>query len=504
MQRRKEKWENRSLDVVEVIRRSIISAICCLQLSQPVQAKAELNACLQTEPGFAWLYELRGFASYQVAALARLAAENLQTKGGTLRDEVELQLKAAERDFTKALELLKQRPNDELQYALLVNRGLLWIERREWNKAVADLEAAIRLNGAGWQALEVLAQVDDRQGKPDQAIEQFTRAITLRPDLAPLYRARAAVDLRRKEQTSSQRERALRDLAMAIRLEPPGSPFIPIDQTHRAQLLHREGREVEALTACEAALKVDPNFLDAHRLRIDVLRKLKRHREVIRSCDALLTRGKPSAELYELRALAKEDLTDYQGAIEDDTLAIAMRPGSAALLARRGGLFLITDAPRSALRDFEASINLDPSSPESADAYLGRGLARATLGQHREAVADASRAVRLGEPTQTRLYNAARIYAKAAIAATAEVKQTGQEAVGLVSRYQDQAIELLRQAVKRRPAAQRPTFVRDVVQTDPRWPHSAVASGLWSWPDPLPLRTGRDLNLETEQRRSGF
>jgi tetratricopeptide (TPR) repeat protein len=444
-----------------------LSAICDLQLSRPIQAKAELNACLQTEPSFAWLYELRGFASYQVAVLARLAAENLQTKGNTLRAEMQSQLKAAEADFATALELLKQKPNDELQYVLLVNRGLLWLERREWNKATADLEAAIRLNGAGWQALELLAQVYDRQDKPDQAIAQFARAIALNPNLAPLYRARADVDLRRKDQNSSQRERALRDLETAIRFEPPGSPFLSFDQTNRGTLLLREGRNSEALAACDRALEVDPNFLVAHRLRIDVLRKLKRHAEVIRSCDALVARGKPSADLYELRALAKQDLSDYQGAIEDDTLAIALRPGNAALLARRGGLFLVTDAPRSALRDFDESIRLDPSSPSSTDAYLGRGLARATLRLHRQAAADASRAVRVGELSDTRLYNAARIYARAAIAAAAEAKKTGQDAVGLVSRYQDQAVALVRQAVTRLPAANRPTFVRDVVQTDP-------------------------------------
>ena len=33
-----------------------------------------------------------------------------------------------------------------------------------------------------------------------------------------------------------------------------------------------------------------------------------------------------SAELYELRALAKQDLKDYDGAIEDNTLAHAMKP----------------------------------------------------------------------------------------------------------------------------------------------------------------------------------
>jgi eukaryotic-like serine/threonine-protein kinase len=444
-----------------------LSAICDLQLSRPSQAKAELHACLQTEPGFAWLYELRGFASEQVGALRNLEASKLPANGSRLRSEAHVQFKAAEADYGTALELLKKRPNDELQYALLVNRGLLWLERKEWDKAVTDLKSAMRLDGAQWQAHEMLAQVYDREGKPDLAIEQFTQAIALCPEMAALYRARAAVDLRRKKQNASQRERALIDLETAIRLERPGSPFLADDQTKRAQLLHSEGRHDEALSACAAALEVDPEFLDAHLLRIDVLRKLKRHSEVIRSCDVLVTRGKPSAELYELRALAKEELKDYEGAIEDDTLAHAMRPRSAAILARRGGLFLAKDAPRLALRDFEEAINLDPSSPSSADAYLGRGLARASLGLHREAAADASRAVRLGEPTDKRLYGAARIYAKAATAAAGEVKNSGRVALNLVSGYQDQALEQLQKAIAMLPSRERRKFVRDVVQNDP-------------------------------------
>ena len=89
-----------------------LSAVCRpLQLSQATRARAELNACLQSEPGFAWLYELRGFASYQVAAVDRLAADGLQSKGASLYARAQLQLKAAEADFNKALELLSERPN---------------------------------------------------------------------------------------------------------------------------------------------------------------------------------------------------------------------------------------------------------------------------------------------------------------------------------------------------------------------------------------------------------
>ena len=445
-----------------------LSAVCALQLSQATRARADLNACLQSEPGFAWLYELRGFASYQVAAVDRLAAEGLKAKGASLRARAQLQLKAAEADFSKALELLSERPNSELQYALLVNRGLLWLERREWSKAIVDLDRAIVLKPAQWQAHEMLAQVYDRQGKPDLAIEQFTQAIAVQPVMAALYRARAAVELGRREQTAGGRERALRDLEMAIRLEPPGSGFLSGDQTNRARLLHRELRENEALSAAEAALAADPEFLDAHRLRIDVLRKLNRHSEAIRSCDVLLARGKPSAELYELRALAKQDVKDYDGAIEDNTLAHAMKPRSAVILTRRGRLFLLSGVSKvCGFADFEEAINLDPSSPASALAYVGRGMARASLGLFREAVVDAARAVRLGKPSDETLYSAARIHGQAAAAAASEVKKTGQAAAALASRYQDQALELLRQTIVALPAAERKSFLRDVVQTDP-------------------------------------
>ena len=192
------------------------------------------------------------------------------------------------------------------------------------------------------------------------------------------------------------------------------------------------------LAACDAALKVDPGYLDAHQLRIEVLRKLKRHDEVIRSCDALLTRGRPSSELYEFRGLAKEKLRNYEGAIEDQTLAIALDPGAASLLAKRGALYLVSDAPRSALSDFERAIRIDSTN---ADAHLGRGLALAALGRHREAVNDAAKALGMAEPTATRLYNAARIHAQAAIVAASEARKTGWAAVSLVNHYQDQAME---------------------------------------------------------------
>ena len=441
-----------------------LSALCCLGLQRYSEARIRLNACLQREPDYPWLYVWRGFASSHVAAQAAGPVEKPPSDKNTLPKYVEIQFQAAESDYRRALELLEQKPDEDLRYVRLINRGLLGFQRGKWDQAEADWQEAIRLDERRYQAHGELASLYLRENKPDAAIEQLSRAVALQPDLAVLYRGRAEAELAHPAPTKDQRARALRDLEQAIRLENPGDPVLARDQTNRGRLLVRERRDEEALAAFEAALKVVSDYAEAHRMRLDLLGKLKRHSEVIQSCDALLAQAKPSAELYQLRGLAKERLKDYPGAIADFTQAIVLRPGSAPLLAHRGELYLVTDAPRPAVRDFEEAIRRDPSNP---DAYNGRGLARAILGDHQKAVADALIALRMAEPTPRWLYNAARIYAKAAIAATADVRKTGRDAVFVVAHYQDQAVALVRESYNRLPAAQRTSFWRDVIQTDP-------------------------------------
>jgi tetratricopeptide (TPR) repeat protein len=441
-----------------------LAAICRLQLREPVAAKTELTACVQIHRDFAWLHVLRGFASYQVAVLARQAANSLPSGGTMLRDEAQAQLKASETDYKRAVDLLNEKPNEHVRYALLVDRGLLWLERHDWDKAAADFQSAIRVDERQYLAYANLAEAREGQNRPAEAIAEFTRAIALEPGLPELFRGRAAIELKRKASNAAQRARALHDLDQAIGLENPANRVLAADQTDRARLLAREDRDEQALAACDAALLVDRDFAPAHEMRLKLLRKLKRYDELIASCDILLARGRPSADFYELRGLAREKQGTHTAAIEDFTQALALKPASAPLLIQRGELYLITDAPRSAQRDFDEAIRLDSSS---ADAYAGRGLAVVALGHYSDAVADAATALRLAEPTTRRLYNAARIHAKAAIAATNDVRRKGQDALALVNRYQDQAVALVGQALKRQPASQRAAFLRDVVPSDP-------------------------------------
>ena len=441
-----------------------LAAICAIQTNQHGTATNGLNLCLQREPGFVWLYLLRGFAAGQSAVQARMAGKALQIQDGSFEAGAAEQFEAAEADYRKALELLERKPNDELRYVLLVNRALMRSQRGRLDEAVADFAEAIRLDGRHYNAWAGLAQVLQRQKRWDEAVEQFTQAIARKPGWPPLYRGRAAVQRTRDDPSPAQRAAALHDLEDAIRFEEPGNSVLASDQTDRGELLRESRRLEEALAACDAALQVRPDYDRAHRLRVLVLLDLKRDDEVLRSCDAALAQGKPWADIHEIRGVARAGRGDFDGAIDDYSQTLVLRPGQSRMLSLRGMAYLASDAPRLALGDFDDALRLDD---ESAEAHGGRGLALARLGDHRAAVAAAEESLRHDPASPRRASNAARIYAQAALAAAEEVSQKGQLSVTLVDRYQDRAIALVKLALEQLPVDRRAAFGQSQISTDP-------------------------------------
>src|SRR5439155_11854654 len=142
--------------------------------------------------------------------------------------------------------------------------------------------------------------------------------------------------------------------------------------------------------------------------------------------------------------------------------ALALAP-DAATYAYRGWGHLALDDPREALPDLEEAIRLDE---KNGDAHNGRGYARVRLGQYREAVADAELALRLGPRDPRLLWNAARIHAQAAGKLNADVAKRDRKAVDLRYKYEERAVQLLRQALDLTPASKRAAFWRDCIGAD--------------------------------------
>ena len=445
----------------DLFRAQLLMAICQLQVQRTDLAKANLTACLQREPRSILLYLLRGVAygeeGYRRQKLGREASPRLVA----LEAEAEAQFEEAEADYRTALAL---KPDPSAHYALLINRGGLKLRRHHLDEAVADFAQAIELNPGHVTAYVTLGQAYRRQGRADDAVEQFTKGIRLKPEMASLYRSRGLARLDRGRPSPGAREASLLDFSEAIRLERPGSPEAAADRTRRARLLLIDGRPADALADSEAALRAVPDDPEALLGRVKSLHDLKRFDEVVGACDDALGKGKPSAELFEFRGLARASRQEYSGAIQDYTQALTLDPSRPTALIQRGWAYLVSDAPKLALHDFDEAIRLAPEEP---DAYNGRGFARVLHGQYRAAVLDAEESLRHGPADPRTPYNAARVYVKAAAAATAEGPRRNLGQVEVANGYLDRAQALIRQALERLPADQRGPFWNDVIQADP-------------------------------------
>jgi eukaryotic-like serine/threonine-protein kinase len=434
-------------------------ALCYLQLERPVEARASLNACLRAQPEVPWLHLMRAVAS------GNIAAANLRAAGLDVANAKE-PFDDAEASYSRALELLDASPvpSADLRYIVLVNRGVMRFHRGNARASSADLSAAIKLAPDLSQAYAELGTVLARTGLSAMAAERFGEAIARNPQSATLYRARADIVLLQKDPNFEQIESALRDLSMALRFERSSSALRARDFANQAWLLERSGQLTAALAANDLALTAQPDYAAALHQKINVLIRLKRLDEAEHACGSALARGAHAAWLYKFRGLTRELKNDHAGAVADFTEAIRQSPDDQDLRTRRGWAYLASGAEKLALLDFDRAVQLDQSN---ADAYAGRGLARAALGMAREAADDAEQSLRKGGTEPRRLFGAARTYAMAAPALASEVGKNGRSSTALAERFEDRAVTLLNDSLSRQPSSAREAFIREMIAPDP-------------------------------------
>jgi tetratricopeptide (TPR) repeat protein len=407
-------------------------ALCWLKAHQPELAVARLTACLGWRPNLPWLHLLRGSAWAEMSQFAH-----------------------AEEDFAAALQVSLP---ESARYGLYINRGVSFIRQGRLVEAGEDLRRATALRPGQYQGYVNLAQAYLQDQKLDEAVGQLDQAVEHQPHLASLYRTRARVHLLRQEDSA-----ALADLDRAINLEAGrASPDLAEDHLERGRILHRRKEYDAALGAYDAAVAVQPHYPRAQRLRAEALLERSRLPEALEALDACLQHGAADADAFRARAAVRTRLGQYPGAQTDYTRALELEP-DAATFAARGWTFLVAEAPSLALPDFQAALRLDP---ELGEAYSGRGYARVLLGQYRPAVADAEEALRHGSISPRLLYNAARIYAQAALGLAGDVRRDNRTTAPLLSSWQERACGLLRQALDLQSPSEGARFWRAYLQND--------------------------------------
>jgi len=418
-------------------------ALCQLRDGKWVDARASLTVCLQ-QRDFVMARVLRGFA-----ASSQAAGKNNASLFADARADLD--------------QALRQDCTPLVQYVGRVNRGVLFIQQRQWQEAIEDLQEAIRLQPDSYVGYVNLAQAHQGLKQWDKALAVLNQAIGKAPGVGLVYETRARVRRERQDQAAARA-----DFEKAIALEPAGSasPRLAGMLVELGRLLERGGNPRAALERYDAALKAQPDYALAHRFRAEALLALGRRREAAVDLDRYLKlEREPSAQAYRARGLLHVREGQYPAAVVMFTLALQREPDDLATCCDRGWAYLLQDAARPALADFETVLHKQANNVE---ALLGRGNARVRLRQVAEAVLDAEAADKAGLLDERQLYNLTCIYALTV--AQLELDSRGKRdplTDRRIALYEEKALGCLNRTLDKVTPERRATFWRQQVEVDP-------------------------------------
>jgi|YNPBryunderm2012_1023409.scaffolds.fasta_scaffold07549_2 tetratricopeptide (TPR) repeat protein len=255
-------------------------------------------------------------------------------------------------------------------------------------------------------------------GDHREAVECFTRAIRLRPDVAAAYRYRALAYLE-----LGQRTDALNDLDQAVRRNPDD----PVVLADRARLLFRQKAYQAAIADCNRVLALDAGLAPIYGLRgecfaahgdteraladfaqaiamdpehaadyllarANLYLEYDQYEQCIADCTAVLERDPENALAYQTRGLAYRELQQRDAAETDFSAAIRYNPNLAVAWLARATVRLAARQYAEAAADCDAALN---RAPQLVKAFEVRGTCRLHLRDYDGALRDYSEAIRL-------------------------------------------------------------------------------------------------------------
>ncbi len=468
---RAEKWDDAAAACARALQArpdhfwaQYLRALCYLKARRWADAEFGLSICLGQRAD-AWLLQLRGLAyaehrKYAEAeadfAHALAASQDPALRGPVLinRGAMRLQQVGPLPPFVASTVALLGSPHGGGPFAaasaLVTQVGLR-------DGAERDLREAVALQPGSYQGYLDLAYALEDRGDRDGALKQLDRAVALRPRDPALYFRRA-----RMRVLGGDTAGARQDFECGIENEPSGrlSDRAAAAHVELARLWQQAGENGRALVLCDAVLARRRDYPEAQLQRAKALLGERRFDEAGRALDAYFAQGgKPHAEAHRARGLLHAQRREYRAAVAAYSQALALKE-DAKTLGNRGWAYLMQDALRPALDDFDAALKLDPTD---ADALAGRGTAltvRGRVADVAEATAAAEKSLRPRPWTVPRLIACAGIYTRAAGVLEAANDPEAPRCVG-------RALGLLREAMELVPAKERAAFWRDGVLADP-------------------------------------
>jgi tetratricopeptide (TPR) repeat protein len=312
------------------------------------------------------------------------------------------QLTSADRiaNCTTIIESSRAKPAARAQ--ALVARGFGYVSQKDFDRALADFDAAIRNNPKLATAYYYRGALQVERD-PKRALADLSKAISLNPKDADYFRQRSSVYVKRKEYP-----RAIADLTTAIGLakKPAREYFL------RGGAYEDMGQRDKAIADFQASLILDPDndVLRRHLVHLggEIPKAVQlppdlcsandiTHEQRIAGCTASIESGTLAGwslkVAYCNRGYALTELGEYDRVITDSDALIAINPEAGCGYLNRARAWYYKRNLDRAVDDYTQAITFEPGLHE---AYASRGTAYFDRREFGKAVADYNAAISIG------------------------------------------------------------------------------------------------------------
>nr|WP_244188112.1 ATP-binding protein [Streptomyces regalis] len=221
------------------------------------------------------------------------------------------------------------------------------------------------------------------QGETAGALVEFDRAVTLDPELASAYVARAAVRARAGDLVA-----AIADLDRADEIAPGSAVGLSL----RGDYHRVTGNSEAAIRDLDRAIELDPTNWSAWAARGVTRHQLGQLDEAMEDLDRALELDSGYVWALVRRARVWRSRDDGMRRLADLDRAVALAPDEPWVLCERGDALVSASRHAAGLADYDRAIELDG---EYASGYASRGVCLGLLWRHGDAIADLDRAIEL-------------------------------------------------------------------------------------------------------------
>jgi lipoprotein NlpI len=207
---------------------------------------------------------------------------------------------------------------------VLIDRGLAYSNKANYDQAIQDFDKAISLKPDTPEAFNNRGLAYEQKGDFDRAIQDYDQAIRLQPTYASAFNNRGLVYGERK----GDHDRAIQDFDQAIRLRADYAEAL----SNRAHSYYAKDDYDRAIQDYDHAIKLEPNY---------------------------------TGNFFD-RAAAFSSKKDYERALQDLDHALQLSPKDPSLLWARGITHFLLGQFQAARADLSLSLNLRPEDPYCA------------------------------------------------------------------------------------------------------------------------------------------